>query len=52
MGKTTEQTGMMNFSILILKLVVVISSEQFVMKSSLVVLGTAHGVGMPKYVGE
>ena len=48
----TEQTGMMNFSILILKLVVATSSEQFVMKYSLVVLGTAHGVGMPKYVGE
>ena len=52
MGKTTEQTGIRNISILILKLVVVTLSEQFVMKSSLVVLGTVHGVGMPKFVGE
>ena len=52
MGKTTDQTGISNFLILIIKLVVVNSSEQFVMKSSLVVLGTVHGVGMPKFVGE
>ena len=52
MGKTTEQTGIRNISILILKLVVVTLSEQFVMKPSLVVLGTVHGVGMPKFVGE
>ena len=52
MGKTTDQIGIGNFLILILKLVVVTLSEQFVMKSSLVVLGTVHGVGMPKFVGE